>query len=83
MTYHQFFNKNNTTGPISGAGTAFSFGAPEFTPGFSGVRITQSLFFCRASYRSMFVFFLFVIVLSVLLLLLLSGQYLQNFPETI
>jgi hypothetical protein len=43
MTYHQFFNKNNTTGPISGAGTAFSFGAPEFTPGFSGVRITPFL----------------------------------------
>jgi hypothetical protein len=31
------------TGVISGAGTAYPFGAPEFIPGLSGVRVTRSL----------------------------------------
>jgi hypothetical protein len=30
-------------GVISGAGTAYPAGAPEFTPGFLGVRVTRSL----------------------------------------
>jgi hypothetical protein len=30
----------------SGAGTAYPSGAPEFTPGFSGVRVTRSLVLC-------------------------------------
>jgi hypothetical protein len=30
-------------GATSGAGTAYPSGAPEFTPGFSGVRVTRSL----------------------------------------
>ena len=29
----------------SGAGAAYPFGAPEFTPGFSGVRVTRSLLY--------------------------------------
>jgi hypothetical protein len=29
-----------------GAGTAHSSGTPEFTPGFSGVRVVRSLVFC-------------------------------------
>ena len=37
-----------------GAGTAHSSGTPEFTPGFSGVRVVRSLVFC--------VFFLWIIV---------------------
>jgi hypothetical protein len=36
-------NQINTTGATSGAGTAYPSGAPEFTPGFSGDRITRSL----------------------------------------
>ena len=32
------------TGITSGAGTGYPSGAPEFTPGFSGVRVTQSIF---------------------------------------
>ena len=31
----------NTTGAISGAGTAYTSGASEFTPSFSGLRVTQ------------------------------------------
>ena len=34
------------TGGTRGAGLAYPFGAPEFTPGFSWVRVTQSLVFC-------------------------------------
>ena len=30
----------------SGAGTAYPSGEPEFTPGFSGVRVTRSLVLC-------------------------------------
>ena len=43
MTYHRVCNQINTTGVISGAGTAYPLGAPEFTPGFIGVRVTRSL----------------------------------------
>ena len=50
------------TGVTSEAGTAYPSGAPEFTPGFSGVRVTRSLalyvcfvdsclFFCIFSFR--------------------------------
>ena len=37
------FNQINTTGVTSGAGTTNPSGAPEFTPVFSGVRVTRSL----------------------------------------
>jgi len=33
----------NTTGVTSGVGNAYPCGAPEFTPVFSGVRVTRSL----------------------------------------
>jgi len=33
----------------SGAGTAYPSGAPEFTSGFSGVRVTRSLVLCVCS----------------------------------
>ena len=36
----------NTTGVTSGAGTIYLSGAPEFTPGFSGVRVTRSIVLC-------------------------------------
>ena len=39
MTHHQL----NTTGATRGAGTAYPCGAPEFSSGFSGVRVTRSL----------------------------------------
>jgi hypothetical protein len=41
-----FCNYINTTGATSGAGTAYPSGAPEFTPVFSGVRVTRSLVSC-------------------------------------
>jgi len=34
------------TGVTSGAGIAYPSGAPAFTPGFSGVRVTRSLALC-------------------------------------
>ena len=34
MTYHPVCNQSITTGATSGAGTAYPFRAPEFTPGF-------------------------------------------------
>jgi len=54
MTYHWVCNKSNTTGVTSGAGTAYLSGAPEFTPGFSGVRVAQSLVFCVVYCRHFF-----------------------------
>ena len=54
------------TGTISGAGTAYTSGAPGFTPSFCGVRVARSLVFCVVFCRSLFVFFfLRAIVLSV------------------
>jgi hypothetical protein len=37
---------NILTGATSRAGIAYPSGAPEFTPVFSGVRVTRSLLFC-------------------------------------
>ena len=53
------------TGVTSGVGTAYHSGAPEFTPVFSGVRVTISLVLWIVVCP--FVYFLLVIVLSVLL----------------
>ena len=35
-----------TTGATSGARTAYLYGAPVFTPSFSGVRVARSLVLC-------------------------------------
>jgi hypothetical protein len=71
MTCHRICNYINTTGVTNGTGTAYPSGAPEFIPGFSGVRVTQSLVLCTCIFcRSLFVllsFFFLAIVLSVLL----------------
>ena len=37
------------------AGTDYSYGAPEFTPGFSGVRVDRCLSFCPFSFGHCFV----------------------------
>ena len=37
---------SNTMSATSGAGTAYPFGTPEFTPSFSEVRVAQSCVFC-------------------------------------
>ena len=47
---------NNTTGATCGVGTAYLSGVPEFTSGFSGVRVAQSLVFCVLFCLSLFVF---------------------------
>jgi hypothetical protein len=43
MTCHQVCYWSSTKGATSGAGTAHPSGIPEFTPVFSGVRITRYL----------------------------------------
>ena len=69
MIYHRVCNKINTTGANSGTGTAYPSGAPEITPGISGVRVTRSLVFCLCFVDRClsFVLFLLAIVLSVTL----------------
>ena len=66
LIYNRVFNKSNTTGVTCGWGSPYPSGAPEFTPAFSGVRVTRSLVFCVVFCRSLFVLFLLTIVLSVL-----------------
>ena len=48
ITYHPglLCDKSITTGVICGARTAYSSGAPEFTPCLSGVRVARSFVFC-------------------------------------
>ena len=53
-------------GATCGAGTAYPYGWPEFTPVVSGVRFVRSLVFCVLFCRSLFVLFLLAIVLSML-----------------
>ena len=68
ITYHRVCDKSNTTGATCGAGTAYPSGAPDFTPGFSGACVTQSLVFCVMILVRCLSFCSFVvIVLSVLL----------------
>ena len=55
-----------TAGATSGAGTVYPSGAPDFTPGFSGVRVVRSLVLWIVVCP--FVLFRLVIVLYVLLL---------------
>jgi hypothetical protein len=61
---HRVCNYSNTTGATSGAGTVYPSREAEFTPVFSGVRVTPSLIIFAMFCRSLFV--LLVIVLSVL-----------------
>jgi len=59
MTYHQVYNKSNTTGATCGVGTAYPSGAPELIPGFSGVRVARSLVFSCILYHCLSVSFSF------------------------
>ena len=43
MTCYRLGSQINTTGVTSEAGTAYTSEASDFTPGFSGVRVTRSL----------------------------------------
>ena len=69
MTYHRVCNQINTTGATGGTGTVYPTGAPEFTPVFSGVRVTRSLVICVCFVDHCLSFgpFLLAIVLPVLL----------------
>ena len=52
MTYYRVCCKSNTTSVTSRAGTYYPSGAPEFTPGFLGVRVARFLVFCVVFCRS-------------------------------
>ena len=53
---------SSTMGATCGAETANPCGAHDFTPAFSGVRVSRSSVFCIMFCRSLFVLFLLVIV---------------------
>ena len=85
MIYHRVCNYINITGITSGTGTAYSSGAPEFTPGFRGVRVTQSLVLCLCFVvRCLFFFFCPLCCLSFfdLRILITSLWYLQTHLST-
>ena len=64
----------NTISATRAATTAEPSGAPEFTPGLSGVTVAQFFAFCVVFYRrSFFVGFLVAILQSVLLRWKVSG----------
>ena len=52
---HQICNNRNTAGATCGAGTVYPFGALEFTPVFSVVRVARSLVFYVILCRLLFV----------------------------
>ena len=65
----------------SGAGTADPSGAPEFTPGFSGVPVTQSLVLCLCVCfvdRLSFFFWLLCYLFFDIQILITSLWYLQT-----
>ena len=68
VSYHLVCIYINTTGATSGAGTAYPSGAHEFTPGFSGVRVTRALVLCVCFVDCCLslILFLLAILLSVL-----------------
>ena len=66
-TYHRVCNQMITKGAISGAGTVYLSGAPEFTPGCQWGSCNSIIsFMCMCCRSFCFVFFLLAIVLSVL-----------------
>ena len=73
--YHRFCNMRGAT---TGAGIAYPSGAPEFTPGFSGVRVTRSLVLCVMFCRSLFVllYFFFLLLCCLFFLDLQDSDYL-------
>ena len=78
MMFLSFYG--STTGTTCGEETVNSCKAHEFTPAFSGVRVSLSSVFCIMLCRSLFVLLLLVIVLSVLRFIhLITLWYLQTF----
>jgi len=49
------FNKSKTASATRRAGNAYPSGAPEFTPVFSGVHVTQFFVLCVMFCRSLFI----------------------------
>jgi len=59
MTYQRVCNMSTMTSATSRAETAYSSGAPEFTPVFSKCSVFQSLIFCVVFCPSLFIFLFF------------------------
>ena len=81
MPYLRVCNKINPTGATKGAGTAYPSGAQEFTPVFSGIRVTRSLVLCVSLWIVVcpFLLFLLAVMLSDLLRYADSNQRLGIF----
>jgi len=62
MTYHQVCSKCKTTAVTGGAGTAYPSGAHDFTPGFIGDCVAQSLVFSLVFCRPLFVLFVLLLL---------------------
>jgi hypothetical protein len=58
LAYHLDCNKSNTTGVTSGTGTTYPSSAHEFTPVFSGVRVTRFIASCVCFVDGCFCFLL-------------------------
>jgi hypothetical protein len=86
-TYCRVFGWINTTGATNGAGTAYPSEAPEFTPVFSGVRVTRSLvlYVCFVDRCLSFCTFSFghCVVCSSIYGFWLPLWYLQTLPNTL
>ena len=82
-----YYRVCSTTGATSGAGTAYPSGAPEFTPVFSGVRVTRSLvlYVCFVDRCLSFCSFSFGhgVVCSSIYGFWLPLWYLQTLPNTL
>jgi hypothetical protein len=73
---HRVCYKSNTTGTTCGAGIAYPSGAPEYTSDlYSEVRVARSLVFYIMFCKSLFVLFLFAIVLFVCLRVTISDYH--------
>ena len=60
MTYRRVCFKRNPTGAFKRAGTAHPSGTPEFTTGFSSIRVAQYLVFYVMFCRSLFIILSFI-----------------------
>ena len=75
MTYYQIFDKRNTTGATSGAGTSYPSVAPEFTTIFCGGHVTQSLVVFAVFCRSLFFFVIFLLTNALSALQFTASNY--------
>ena len=67
MTYHRIYTKNNIAGTNGGAGTAYTFGTPQFTRILFMVRVAQSFFDLRLLITHLFGIFRLTLYVTTIL----------------